>query len=63
MLQKGYLATNAFYSCYAHTDQIIDNYLQAVDSTFALISRAVENNEIEKLLKGPVAHSGFYRLA
>lgn len=63
MLQKGFLATNAFYTSYAHQDHHVESYLKAVDETFALIAKATERNEVEKLLKGPVAHSGFYRLA
>ena len=62
MLQKGFLATNAFYASYAHKENHIDNYLKAVEESFAVISRAIKDNKVEKLLKGPVAHSGFYRL-
>ena len=62
MLQKGFLATNAFYASYAHQDHHVENYLKAVDETFALITEAIERNEVDKLLKGPVAHSGFQRL-
>jgi glutamate-1-semialdehyde aminotransferase len=62
MLKKGFLATNAFYSCYAHQDHHVTSYLQAVDETFSFLARAIQKNEVEKLLKGPVAQSGFRRL-
>ena len=62
MLQKGFLATNGFFASYAHQDHHVENYLKAVDETFALAAKAIERNEVEKLLKGPVAHSGFHRL-
>lgn len=62
MLQRGFLATNAFYASYAHHDPHIESYLKALDKTFAFIAKAIERNEVEKLLKGPVAHSGFRRL-
>ncbi|OGN96879.1 MAG: aminotransferase class III [Chloroflexi bacterium RBG_13_51_36] len=62
MLKKGFLATNAFYSSYAHQDHHAKSYLQAVDETFSLLAKAIEKNEVEKLLKGPVAQSGFRRL-
>lgn len=62
MLQKGFLATNAFYASYAHQESHVESYLSAVDETFALIAKAIERGEVEKLLDGPVAHSGFYRL-
>jgi glutamate-1-semialdehyde aminotransferase len=62
MLQKGFLATNAFYACYAHKDSHVKSYLDALDKIFAVIIEAIEQNKVEKLLKGPIAHSGFHRL-
>jgi len=62
MLQREFLATNAFYASYAHQDRHVESYLQAVDETFAFIARAVAQKEVEKLLQGPVAQSGFRRL-
>jgi glutamate-1-semialdehyde aminotransferase len=63
MLESGFLATGAFYASYAHQDAHIASYSTAVDESFAAIATAVEQNEVEKLLKGPVAHAGFYRLS
>jgi glutamate-1-semialdehyde 2,1-aminomutase len=63
MLHKGFLATTAFYASYAHKDHHVGLYLEALDKTFALIAKAIKQSEVEKLLKGPVAHSGFSRLA
>jgi hypothetical protein len=62
MLQKGFLATDAFYASYAHQDNHVETYLNALDETLAVIARAIKKNEVERLLKGPVAHSGFRRL-
>jgi glutamate-1-semialdehyde aminotransferase len=62
MLKKGFLATNAFYASYAHQSHHIDSYLEALDETFALIANAIGEGEVERLLKGPVAQSGFRRL-
>ena len=62
MLGKGFLATNVFYASWAHRDRYVKDYLEAVDETFALVARAIKVNEVNKLLKGPVAHSGFSRL-
>ena len=62
LLQKGFLATNAFYASYAHENAHIASYLDALDKTFAVIIEAIEQNKVEKLLKGPIAHSGFHRL-
>jgi len=62
MLERGFLATGAFYATYAHQDCHVESCLAAVDETFAFIAEAIERQEVEKLLKGPVAHSGFCRL-
>jgi len=62
MLQKGFLATDTFYASYAHQDQHIESYFRALNETFSLIAGAIEKNEVESLLKGPVAQSGFQRL-
>lgn len=63
MLHRGFLATNAFYASYAHTDGHVKYYIEATKEAFAVIRQAIDANMIEKMLKGPVAHSGFYRLA
>ncbi len=62
MLQKGFLATSAFYASYAHKQEHIKAYFDAVEETFAVIRQAIEDKRVEKLLKGPAAHNGFYRL-
>jgi glutamate-1-semialdehyde 2,1-aminomutase len=62
MLERGFLATKSFYATYAHQDYHVEEYLAAVDDIFILIEKAAERNEVEQLLKGPVAHSGFRRL-
>ncbi|MDD4873841.1 MAG: aminotransferase class III-fold pyridoxal phosphate-dependent enzyme [Dehalococcoidales bacterium] len=62
MLQRDFLATNAFYASYAHKEEHIIAYLKAVSKSFVIISQAIGENTVNKLLKGPVAHSGFYRL-
>ena len=62
MLRRGFLATNAFYASYAHEDSAIEDYSAAVAETFAFVAEAAERDEVEKLLKGPIAHVGFSRL-
>ena len=63
MLKKGFIASKAFYATYAHKDSHMNAYARAVGSVFSSISRAIESGNISKLLKGPLAHSGFKRLA
>ena len=62
MLEKGFLATSAFYATYAHRDTHVESYLIAVEEIFRTLSRAIKRGNIEGLLKGPIAHSGFRRL-
>ncbi|MFC2061392.1 aminotransferase class III-fold pyridoxal phosphate-dependent enzyme [Elusimicrobiota bacterium] len=62
MLDKGFLATNAFYASYAHKEIHLDKYLEAADDAFGFISRAIKEGKPEKHLKGPVCQSGFRRL-
>lgn len=62
MLEKGYLATNAYYASYAHTPEKIADYLKVTGDCFRFLSKAVEENRVESELKGPVCHAGFQRL-
>ncbi len=62
MLEKGFLATNAFYASYAHKPAHVKKYLRALDETFATLNSAIDQNSVEKKLKGPIAKSGFKRL-
>lgn len=62
MLEKGFLASTAFYASYAHRDEHVEKYLGAVDDVFDFISKAIADGKPEKYLKGPVCHSGFRRL-
>jgi len=62
MLERGFLATNAFYCSYAHRKEHVDLYLQAVDKVFYIISKAIAGGQPEKYLKTGVCHAGFKRL-
>ncbi|OGG53715.1 aminotransferase class III [Candidatus Kaiserbacteria bacterium RIFCSPHIGHO2_01_FULL_53_29] len=62
MLQCGILAGGIFYASYAHTDAHIARYARAVDEVFGIIAKARKTGGVKKLLKGPVAHTGFQRL-
>jgi glutamate-1-semialdehyde aminotransferase len=62
MLERGFLATTAFYASYAHKQEHIDNYLAATDEAFGFISEAIKKGCPEKYLKGSVCHTGFKRL-
>ena len=63
MLKRGYIASNAFYTSYAHSKEIIEEYLYNVEEIFCQIGNIMENKQsVERLLQGTVCHSGFGRL-
>ena len=62
MLKKGYLASDKFYACISHENNI-KLYLEALNDVFKKLSININNGiEIQALLEGPVRHSGFKRL-
>lgn len=62
MLDRGYLAKDAFYAMYAHTDAHIDGFNAACAEAFEIIASAIKTNQVDDLLRGPDAHAGFQRL-
>jgi len=62
MLKKGYLASTSCYTSLAHTPDVIEPYLEALDGAFALIAQCEAGRSVEELLEGPVCHGGFKRL-
>jgi len=62
MLARGYLATNSFYCSFAHSEDIVQRYLETVEEVFSLIKKSIDENNSGKLLKGSVCQSGFKRL-
>ena len=63
MLKKGFLASTNFYSSIAHKNSIINNYFNHLDSIYGKIKKCEDQVlNINKILDGPVCHSGFKRL-
>lgn len=63
MLKRGYLASTAFYTSYAHSEEIIDEYIENVMIVFKMISDVlITGSNMKEHLAGPVCHSGFGRL-
>jgi glutamate-1-semialdehyde aminotransferase len=63
MLARGFLASNVVYVSYAHTQEVVDKYLIAAEEVLGVIAKGTKAGSLESLLKGPVCHSGFKRLA
>ena len=61
MLEYGFLASTVYYASYAHKENIIDEYISAVDSAFDRISK-MDESELLLFVNGKICHSGFKRL-
>ena len=63
MLKRGYIASNAFYTSYAHSEEIIKEYLQNVEEVFRNLAAINKRGElVRNYLESDVCHSGFGRL-
>jgi glutamate-1-semialdehyde 2,1-aminomutase len=62
MLDRGILAGKSFYPSLSHKQKHLDLFEAAVEECFGIISKAVDTKSIDKMIKGPVAQSGFKRL-
>lgn len=62
MLERGFLDNCGFYATLSHTDEVLSAYDAAVREVFPMVARAISENRVEKLLRGPIGHSGFARL-
>tara|TARA_B100000242_G_scaffold283532_1_gene245895 strand:+ start:840 stop:2876 length:2037 start_codon:yes stop_codon:yes gene_type:complete len=63
MLKKGYLASNLFYLCIDHTEEIINDFIENLDLIFEVIGKCENGTQnIDNLLVFDVCHSGFQRL-
>ncbi|MGC9976216.1 MAG: aminotransferase class III-fold pyridoxal phosphate-dependent enzyme, partial [Syntrophales bacterium] len=62
MLEKGFLATTGFYAMFAHQEEHVKQYLDAVDQVLPLLCNAMENGHPEDFLIGQPAIAGFKRL-
>jgi glutamate-1-semialdehyde 2,1-aminomutase len=62
MLDRGFLATGAFYASFAHTPGHVEAYRAAVRESFGELAAAIRDGAVASRLNGPVAHTGFARL-
>ncbi|MBN1688187.1 MAG: aminotransferase class III-fold pyridoxal phosphate-dependent enzyme [Candidatus Omnitrophica bacterium] len=62
MLKKGFLASTVIFVSDAHTPQIITRYLETANGVFGKIAACLKSGSLERILEGPVCHSGFMRL-
>jgi glutamate-1-semialdehyde 2,1-aminomutase len=63
MLERGFLALGGFFPMLTHQDEHVDAFIEATDPVYAELAEAIEKNDVESRIGGPVKHSGFQRLA
>ena len=61
-LKKGYLLDMSIATSLAHSNEIVDKFLEATNVVFKDIIMHLENNSIEDHLIGEIRHSNFKRL-
>ena len=63
MLKRGFLASDSVYSCLAHSEEIVSEYLENAGEIFKVIGDCIHSGKkVMDLLDGPVCHKGFGRL-
>ena len=63
LFRSGIMAKDSYYASFAHKQEHIDCYLDAVDEVFAILADAHQHGKTKELLLGPVCQTGFQRLA
>jgi len=62
MLVRGFLASNLFYSMWAHTRKHVASYLSSVDEVFGSIKKLKDSGGLLAALKGKPSAAGFKRI-
>ena len=62
MLKRGFLASGSFYAMYAHTEQHVKEYAQAVDEVFARLAELILEGKVSEKLEGLPVQPGFARI-
>jgi glutamate-1-semialdehyde 2,1-aminomutase len=62
MLERGYLAAGSVYVSMAHTQEIINTYLNNVDQVFAVLAEALHQGDLMRRLKTRPKSDAFQRL-
>ena len=63
MLKRGFLCSTTVYTCTAHEERVLEDYVSNLDEVFAWIKLCESGSvDIDEILEGAVCHSGFKRL-
>ena len=62
MLKAGFLATPHITLTLAHEPYHVEAYAKAAEPIFYELATAIEKDDVESRIGGPIRHSGFQRL-
>ena len=62
MLQRGFLTSGGMFVSLPHTEEVIDEYAEAMEPVFAEIADALRAGDVTERIDGMVARPGFARL-
>ena len=62
MLRRGILASSSIDVTYSLKEKHVKIYLAAANEVFGILKKAIEENKVNVLLRGPIANKGFKRL-
>jgi len=62
MLQKGFLASTLFYAMFAHQNEHVNLYGEAIDEVFEQLKKIIEMKQVDKYMEGQASVEGFKRL-
>ncbi|WP_421903780.1 aminotransferase class III-fold pyridoxal phosphate-dependent enzyme [Maridesulfovibrio sp.] len=62
MRDEGFLASNIYYSMFAHTFEEVDKYLEATTRSFESIAEAMKKGEVHTRMEGRKSGTGFKRI-
>ena len=62
MLERDILGDASFYPALSHTEQHVNTYLEAINEVFPELAQAIEDNDLEQRIGGPLRQTGFARL-
>lgn len=62
MLKSGYLAASSVYVSLAHTEDIVDKYLDVADGVFSRMANAIAEDNLDSLLKTSLRTDSFVRI-
>jgi glutamate-1-semialdehyde 2,1-aminomutase len=62
MLERGYLAAPSIYVSFAHSIEIVDEYMEAVDEVFSILAHAIDSADVQSRLRSRPRSDSFSRL-